>query len=100
MIPMNRNLLPLRRSPIRTFTNLANETPGCIKLTIGEPDGATPDAVVDAAAAPTMPPTRAMRTCAVPSPPRRPPGATKQPLSRCSSPWAPPRRSSPPCWAS
>lgn len=51
MIPMNRNLLPLRRSPIRTFTNLANETPGCIKLTIGEPDGATPDAVVDAAAA-------------------------------------------------
>ena len=38
MIPLNQNLTPLRRSPIRVFTNLANETPGCIRLTIGEPD--------------------------------------------------------------
>ncbi|MBQ3504080.1 MAG: aminotransferase class I/II-fold pyridoxal phosphate-dependent enzyme [Oscillospiraceae bacterium] len=51
MIPLNRNLLSLQRSPIRTFTNLANETPGCIKLTIGEPDGSTPDAIRDAAVA-------------------------------------------------
>lgn len=51
MIPLNRNLLSLQRSPIRTFTNLANETPGCIKLTIGEPDGCTPDAIRDAAVA-------------------------------------------------
>ncbi len=45
MIPLNQNLSPLKRSSIRLFTNLANATPGCIKLTIGEPDGATPEAI-------------------------------------------------------
>ena len=49
MIPLNSNLSPLQRSPIRRFTNLANETPGCIKLTIGEPDFDTPEAIKEAA---------------------------------------------------
>jgi len=49
MIPLNRNLLPLQPSSIRTFTALANATPGCVKLTIGEPDLDTPDAVKAAA---------------------------------------------------
>ena len=51
MIPLNRNLSGLKRSSIRTFTNLANATPDCIKLTIGEPDAATPEAVKLAAKA-------------------------------------------------
>ena len=51
MIPLNRNLSGLKRSSIRTFTNLANATPGCIKLTIGEPDAATPEDVKLAAKA-------------------------------------------------
>lgn len=49
MIPLNRNLLPLKRSDIRVYTNLANATPGCVKLTIGEPDFDTPEAVKSAA---------------------------------------------------
>ncbi len=51
MIPLNRKLSGLKRSSIRTFTNLANATPGCIKLTIGEPDAATPETIKAAAAA-------------------------------------------------
>ena len=51
MIPLNPNLSGLKRSAIRRFTNLANETPGCIKLTIGEPDFDTPQPIKDAAAA-------------------------------------------------
>ncbi len=51
MIPLNRNLNGLKRSSIRTFTNLANATPGCIKLTIGEPDAATPEVIKNAAKA-------------------------------------------------
>ena len=51
MIPLNQNLTPLKRSPIRVFTNLANETPGCIKLTIGEPDFDTPQSIKAAAMA-------------------------------------------------
>ena len=51
MIPMNSHLDDLRRSPIRTYTNLANATPGCIKLTIGEPDMDTPEPIRAAAAA-------------------------------------------------
>ena len=42
MIPLNRNLSALRRSPIRVFTNLARQTPGCVMLTIGEPEFDTP----------------------------------------------------------
>ena len=51
MIPLNPDLSGLKRSAIRRFTNLANETPGCIKLTIGEPDFDTPQPIKDAAAA-------------------------------------------------
>ena len=48
MIPLNSNLSALRRSPIRLFTNLARETPGCASLTIGEPDFDTPDFIKEA----------------------------------------------------
>ena len=51
MIPLNRNLNDLKRSGIRRFTNLARETPGCVMLTIGEPDLDTPEAVKTAAMA-------------------------------------------------
>ena len=51
MIPLNQNLTNLKRSPIRRFTNLARETPGCAMLTIGEPDLDTPEEVKAAAIA-------------------------------------------------
>jgi len=51
MIPLNHNLAALRRSPIRAYTNLANAIPGCIKLTIGEPEQDTPENIRAAAAA-------------------------------------------------
>lgn len=51
MIPLNQNLSGLRRSPIRVYTNLAAATPGCIKLTLGEPDMDTPANIRAAAAA-------------------------------------------------
>ena len=51
MIPLNQNLTALRRSPIRRFTNLARETPGCAMLTIGEPDLDTPEVIKAAAIA-------------------------------------------------
>ena len=54
MIPLNEKLYALQRSPIRQFTNLANQTPGCIKLTIGEPDFDTPQAIKEAAIAALM----------------------------------------------
>ena len=49
MIPLNSNLSALKRSPIRLFTNLARQTPGCASLTIGEPDFDTPEAIREAA---------------------------------------------------
>ena len=49
MIPLNSNLSALQRSGIRVFTNLAKETPGCVMLTIGEPDFDTPEAIKEAA---------------------------------------------------
>ena len=49
MIPLNSNLSALQRSGIRVFTNLAEETPGCVMLTIGEPDFDTPEAIKEAA---------------------------------------------------
>ena len=49
MIPLNQNLASLQRSGIRVFTNLARQTPGCVLLTIGEPDFATPEAIKTAA---------------------------------------------------
>lgn len=49
MIPLNHNLDSLRRSPIRVYTNLARATPGCVLLTIGEPDFDTPAPITAAA---------------------------------------------------
>ena len=49
MIPLNSNLSALKRSQIRTFTNLARETPDCAMLTIGEPDFDTPKPIKAAA---------------------------------------------------
>ena len=51
MIQLNNNLYALERSPIRRFTNIARETPGCVMLTIGEPDFDTPEAIKDSAIA-------------------------------------------------
>ena len=51
MIPLNQNLTALKRSQIRTFTNLAKQTPGCVSLTIGEPDLDTPENIKLAAIA-------------------------------------------------
>ena len=51
MIPLNQNLSGLKRSQIRTFTNLAKATPGCAMLTIGEPDFDTPEQIKRAAVA-------------------------------------------------
>ena len=49
MIPLNQNLSPLRRSGIRLYTNLAKTVPGCVMLTIGEPDFDTPEEIKAAA---------------------------------------------------
>ena len=49
MIPLNQNLMGLRRSPIRVFTNMARQTPDCAMLTIGEPDFDTPEEIRAAA---------------------------------------------------
>lgn len=51
MIGAKHDLMALRRSAIRVYTNLANSVPGCIKLTIGEPDRDTPENIRAAAAA-------------------------------------------------
>ncbi len=51
MIPLNQNLNALRRSDIRVYTNLAKATPGCLMMTIGEPDFDTPEAIKEAAIA-------------------------------------------------
>lgn len=49
MIPLNENLSCLQRSGIRLYTNLAKTVPGCVMLTIGEPDFDTPQPIKDAA---------------------------------------------------
>lgn len=51
MIPLNQNLSALKRSEIRVYTNLGRATPGCVMLTIGEPDFDTPEAIKSAAIA-------------------------------------------------
>ena len=51
MIPINENLLKLKRSGIRLYTNLARTVDDCVMLTIGEPDFDTPQSIKDAAAA-------------------------------------------------
>lgn len=51
MIPLNVQLQSLQRSGIRRFTNLAKTVPGCVMLTIGEPDFDTPSQIKAAAVA-------------------------------------------------
>ena len=51
MISLNPNLSDLQRSGIRLYTNLAKTVPGCVMLTIGEPDFDTPRPIKEAAAA-------------------------------------------------
>lgn len=51
MIPLNDYVNQLKRSGIRRFTNLAKTVPGCVMLTIGEPDFHTPQAIKAAAEA-------------------------------------------------
>ena len=51
MIPLNKNLLQLKRSGIRQYSNLAKTVPDCVMLTLGEPDFDTPAPVKEAAQA-------------------------------------------------
>ena len=51
MSRLNENLQALQRSGIRRFTNLAASAPGCVMLTIGEPEFDTPLAIKEAAQA-------------------------------------------------
>ena len=46
---LNSAVYTLKRSAIREFSRLAAETPGCIRLTLGEPDFDTPASICDAA---------------------------------------------------
>ena len=48
---LNSALFTAKRSAIREFSNLAAQTPGCIRLTLGEPDFSTPSPVRDAVTA-------------------------------------------------
>jgi len=48
MIPLNEKLSALQPSAIRSFTALAKQTPGCVLLTLGEPDFDTPQPIKDA----------------------------------------------------
>ena len=51
MIPLNQNLMLLRRSGIRRYTELAASVPDCISLALGEPGFDTPQPIRDAACA-------------------------------------------------
>ena len=48
-LPMNDALARLELSGIRRFTALARQTPGCVLLALGEPQGNTPDPIKAAA---------------------------------------------------
>ena len=51
MMTLNHNLDLLQRSGIRRFTNLAATVPGCVMMTLGEPDFDTPAPIKAAAMA-------------------------------------------------
>ena len=51
MIPLNSRLDGLRRSPIRLYTNRGKQTPGCVMLTLGEPEFETPAPIREVARA-------------------------------------------------
>ena len=42
---LNSSVFDLKRSAIREFSKLARQTPGCISLTLGEPDFDTPEPI-------------------------------------------------------
>lgn len=42
---LNAALYGAKRSAIREYSRMAKETPGCLSLTLGEPDFATPEEV-------------------------------------------------------
>lgn len=44
---LNTAIYDAKHSAIRSFSNLANNTPGCIALTLGEPDFDTPQKIKD-----------------------------------------------------
>ena len=46
---LNSSVFDLKRSAIREFSKLARQTPGCISLTLGEPDFDTPEPIRDQA---------------------------------------------------
>ena len=46
---LNHAVYGLRRSAIREYSALAAKTPGCVALTLGEPDFDTPSSVIDTA---------------------------------------------------
>ena len=46
---LNAAVYDVKRSAIREFSRMAKETPGCIGLTLGEPDFDTPISVREAA---------------------------------------------------
>ena len=46
---MNQAVYSLKRSAIRDFSKLASSVPGCVRLTLGEPDFDTPQPIVDRA---------------------------------------------------
>lgn len=46
---LNEALYGARRSAIREYSKLAANTPGCVSLTLGEPEFDTPQAVIDTA---------------------------------------------------
>ena len=50
-IPMNTSLDTIQTSIIRQFGAIAAQTPGCVALTIGEPDFDTPECIKDGAKA-------------------------------------------------
>lgn len=43
---LNSAVYPIKRSAIREFSRMARETPGCVALTLGEPDFDTPAEIV------------------------------------------------------
>ena len=48
-LPMNEAVSQLQLSGIRRFNALARQTPGCLSLTLGEPEFDTPEAIKQAA---------------------------------------------------
>ena len=46
---LNEALYGAQRSAIREFSRLAKQTPGCVSLTLGEPDFDTPAPIIDTA---------------------------------------------------